>query len=308
MSAVAADRPRQHVRGHPALQGRKDANVSAILGCEVNVSRAWGAPGARARGRTTVDHLVLSPRANDGYKNLVRIVSAGTSKGSVGLAGAHASTLDARGPSTRGLVGLTGCLGGVLAQRRAREGERPGARARPLSDVVEPGLALRRAPRPRPARAADRERHPRRLASDLELPAGRHQRRPLRRATTARRSSTSRASRRTGRSFADAKAATTALRDVPEERRRDGAGASATTRGHQDTLAIAEMCTGSSSSSARRCCRSSRCPRASTTEGYFRHVAREGLERRFRVRRAGRRSTSEAYRRASRSSSTSSAR
>src|SRR5262249_41067596 len=52
----------------------KKAGVRPILGCELNVARAID---ARERRRVPVDHLVLLARNEEGYKNLIRVVSLG---------------------------------------------------------------------------------------------------------------------------------------------------------------------------------------------------------------------------------------
>jgi DNA polymerase-3 subunit alpha len=115
----------------------KEKEVQAILGCEVNVARRReGAPG---RGNDdAVDHLVLLAANEAGYKNLVRIVS----KGHVDPASqaAPSVTLDVVEQYKEGLIGLTGCMGGVLAQRILEQGEDAGrAELERLRAAFEPG-------------------------------------------------------------------------------------------------------------------------------------------------------------------------
>src|SRR5205807_1414754 len=99
------------------------AGIQPILGCEVNVARTWASTGARP-GDEAVDHLVLLATSDEGYRSLVRIVSEG-----------HVEPASSLGPSVTlatvekhkaGLVGLTGCMGGVVAQRILEHGEEAG--------------------------------------------------------------------------------------------------------------------------------------------------------------------------------------
>ena len=116
----------------------KEQGVQAILGCEVNVvrKRPEGSPGKL--GEEPVDHLVLLASSAQGYKNLVRIVSRG-----------HVAPASGVAPSVRfedveehkeGLIGLTGCMGGVVAQRILEMGEAAGrAQLERLRECFEPG-------------------------------------------------------------------------------------------------------------------------------------------------------------------------
>src|SRR5262245_19006374 len=62
------------IQFYKACQG---AGVGAILGCEVNVARPRaGSPSGRGVD-DALDHLVLIAGSEEGYGNLVRIVSAG---------------------------------------------------------------------------------------------------------------------------------------------------------------------------------------------------------------------------------------
>jgi len=83
------------------------AGLTPIVGCEVNV--------VRKDASTAFDHLVLLAATKQGYKNLIRLVSEG-----------HLRSASPHGPAittsqiaerSQGLVALTGCLGGVAAQR-----------------------------------------------------------------------------------------------------------------------------------------------------------------------------------------------
>ncbi|MBW2456883.1 MAG: DNA polymerase III subunit alpha [Deltaproteobacteria bacterium] len=103
------------------------AEVQPLLGCEVNVLREdpTGQVAGAARGDGgLLDHLVLLAENAQGYRNLLSIVSSG-----------HLDPASPAAPSVRlqtiadaseGLVALTGCMGGVLAQQVLEYGEARG--------------------------------------------------------------------------------------------------------------------------------------------------------------------------------------
>lgn len=106
----------------------RKAGVRPILGCEVNLAMPTG----------SLAHLVLLAANNQGYQNLIRIVSRG-----------YTAPASEAGPSVtlaeiaerpQGLVALTGCLGGSVPQQVLERGE---TAARPalaeLKDIFEPG-------------------------------------------------------------------------------------------------------------------------------------------------------------------------
>ncbi len=107
----------------------KAEGITPILGAELNVVRG---PGAQA------DHLVLLASNEQGYKNLVQLVSAGhTHSASQDL---PAVTLDAIAEKSRGLVALSGCMGGLVSQQILEFGPEHGERALGrLKDIFEPG-------------------------------------------------------------------------------------------------------------------------------------------------------------------------
>ncbi len=112
----------------------KDAGVSAILGCEVNVARRRTGPGAEE----AIDHLVLLASSEAGYRSLIRIVSEGHVSPVSSLA--PSVSMDTIAAHNKGLIALTGCLGGVLAQRVLEQGEVEGrAELDRLRSVFEPG-------------------------------------------------------------------------------------------------------------------------------------------------------------------------
>jgi DNA polymerase-3 subunit alpha len=124
----------------------KDQDIQPILGCEVNVVREKdpkndGKTDGSKKGKKNedeVDHLVLLATSEVGYKNLIRIVS----KGHVEPASPRAPsvTMDTVAENREGLLGLTGCLGGVLAQKVLWHGERAAwTELERLRDTFEPG-------------------------------------------------------------------------------------------------------------------------------------------------------------------------
>ena len=100
------------------------AGIRPILGSEVNVLRPTG---------NVVDHLVLLAATSDGYKNLIRLVSDGHLQPASDQG--PSITLDAITQRSAGLIALTGCLGGVLAQRVLEYG--PDAADAMLGDLKE---------------------------------------------------------------------------------------------------------------------------------------------------------------------------
>ncbi len=108
----------------------RGAGITPILGCEVNVAR----PGD---GKMT-DHLVLLAATNEGYKNLVRIVSAGHSHPASEMS--PSTTWEQLADYTKGLVALTGCMGGVVAQQVMEQGvERGEALLGRMKEIFDPG-------------------------------------------------------------------------------------------------------------------------------------------------------------------------
>jgi len=99
----------------------KEVGVGAILGCEVNVARHRAREGASKSEDPPVDHLVLLASNAEGYKSLVRIVSEGHVATASGTA--PSVTLDFIQQHNKGIIGLSGCMGGVLAQRVLENGE-----------------------------------------------------------------------------------------------------------------------------------------------------------------------------------------
>ncbi len=104
--------------------------LTPIIGCEVNV--------VRKDASAAFDHLVLLAATNEGYQNLIALVSEGHLR-SASPHGAAISTTQIAARS-KGLVALTGCLGGVAAQRVLEYGPDSGETIlAELKDMFEPG-------------------------------------------------------------------------------------------------------------------------------------------------------------------------
>lgn len=107
----------------------RSLDLLPILGAELNVARHPGGP---------LDHLVLLAADQNGYRNLVKLVSQG-----------HADPVSDAGPSidmehlasrAKGVICLTGCLGGVAASQILEYGPDQGkATLSTLRDAFEPG-------------------------------------------------------------------------------------------------------------------------------------------------------------------------
>ncbi len=138
---------------HDAARKR---GVNPILGCEVYV-----APGDRTdRSGTpgeTANHLVLLAETNEGFHNLIRLVSSGYTEGfyykpriDKALLARHA----------RGLIGLSSCLKGEVAMGiRTEQAPKALAAAATYRDILGAGQLLPRDAGPghrRPARGQQR--------------------------------------------------------------------------------------------------------------------------------------------------------
>ena len=273
----------------------KEAGVSPILGCEVNVVRE-GARPPQARPNASsdlgedlpVDHLVLLAGSEEGYRNLARIVSAG-----------YLDPASMRAPSVResvvvsnraGLIGLTGCMGGVVAQQVLELGETAGRETlERLRGIFEPGslfVELQEHGLPEQPVVNDiLSRAAADLGLDLVATNDAH--------FMTREDGESQlylSCIAQNRAFADAHAAHHGSYEMflksPEEMAhlfRDRPQAI------KNTLAIAERCTSFKLKLNEPMLPSFKVPEGYDESGYFRHVAERGLEERFAdARRIGR--------------------
>jgi DNA polymerase III subunit alpha len=123
MRAVAVTDHGNMFGGITLYKAAKEAKVQPILGCELEVV------GRGGRGV----HLPVLAASLEGYKNLVWLVSRGQVTGApIGM-----PDLAAR---SKGLVVLTGCMGGLVPQAILEEGQGQGKQTlAELRDVCEPG-------------------------------------------------------------------------------------------------------------------------------------------------------------------------
>jgi DNA polymerase-3 subunit alpha len=112
----------------------RDRGLKPILGCEVYV--AQGSRFEKSGPQTETNHLVLLAETNEGYKNLIKLVSAGYTEGfyyrpriDKDLLARHAT----------GLIGLSSCLKGEVASALKVEQARPALEAAArLRDILGP--------------------------------------------------------------------------------------------------------------------------------------------------------------------------
>ncbi|HKP55873.1 MAG TPA: DNA polymerase III subunit alpha, partial [Polyangiales bacterium] len=109
----------------------KKQDVKPILGCEVNLC------ADRRTGRDA-QHLVLLCSSQEGYSNLIKLTSLGWVEGYA--VGKPRIDLEQLYEHRKGLVGLSACMGGYLAQEVLQKGEDAGRAAlAKLRDSFEPG-------------------------------------------------------------------------------------------------------------------------------------------------------------------------
>ncbi|RYE81589.1 MAG: DNA polymerase III subunit alpha [Myxococcales bacterium] len=253
----------------------KDFGVKPIVGCEVNVVRE-GRTGANA----PLDHLLLLAASEEGYQNLVRIVSAGHTHPASDAA--PSVRLDRIAQSTKGIVALTACMGGVLQQRVLEEGPEAGlVMLDRLKQMFEPGHLFVELQDHGFAEQTVVNGILADLAGRLDLPLvgtndchfkGRDDGEAQLYLQCIQ----------TGRSFEEARAAHHGSFEMflksPDEMRqalRDYPVAC------DNTLRVAEMCTGWKLKLGHNMLPTFPVPEGYDAAGYFCHVAREGLTKRF---------------------------
>ena len=110
------------------------AGIKPILGCEVNLCEDHAQTSRREHR-----HLVLLARTQQGYKNLVRLVSLAWVEGSAD--DKHFIDFEQLKAHSEGLIGLSACMGGYLAQEILHKGPKAGRVAMErLRDCFEPGM------------------------------------------------------------------------------------------------------------------------------------------------------------------------
>ena len=114
----------------------KKRGIKPILGCEVYV-----APGSRFDKSGTIgetaNHLVLLAETNEGYKNLIKLVSAGYTEG---FYYKPRIDKDLLAQHSAGLIGLSSCLKGEVAcEIRAEQSRKAMAAAASFRDILGDG-------------------------------------------------------------------------------------------------------------------------------------------------------------------------
>jgi DNA polymerase-3 subunit alpha len=282
MSAVAVTDHGNMFGAITLYKAAKEAKVQPILGCELDVSRlSQGGHG---------HHLPLLASSALGYKNLVWLVSRAHVKGGP-------VTIEEIAARSKGLVGMTGCMGGLVSQAVLEEGEGRGREVlAALRDALEPGsLYVELQDHGLPEQSILNEILVR-LAGELSLPLV---------ATNdvhyAERSDAEAhlylSCIKTGRSLEEAKERHHGSSEMylksPEEMAQLFA---AHPQAIAATLEIAERCR-LSLKLGEPMLPSFKVPEGYDTEGYFRHVALEGLELRLKELAAhGKQPDGDAYR------------
>jgi len=243
----------------------KEAKVQAILGCELDV----GGSGGRAA------HLPVLAATNEGYKNLIWLVSR-----------AHVSgaplPLEDVAAHARGLVVMTGCMGGLVPQAILEEGEGRGRQAlAALRDALEPGSLY--------VELQDHGLPEQPVLNDVLVRLARETELPLVATNDVHYAERADAEAhlylsciKTGRSLDEAKerhhGSSEMFLKSPGEMAQTF---SAHPQALRATLEIAEKCSHLKLKLGEPMLPSFEVPEGYDTEGYFRHVAREGLQRRF---------------------------
>ena len=112
----------------------RDRGLKPILGCEVYV--AQGSRFDKSGPQTETNHLVLLAETDDGYKNLIKLVSAGYTEGFY-----YRPRIDKEllARHAKGLIGLSSCLKGEVASALKVEQARPALEAAArLRDILGP--------------------------------------------------------------------------------------------------------------------------------------------------------------------------
>ncbi len=102
----------------------RERGLKPILGCEVYV--ASGSRFDKSGSQTETNHLVLLAETNEGYKNLIKLVSAGYTEGFY-----YKPRIDREllAQHAKGLIGLSSCLKGEVASALRVEQARPALEA-----------------------------------------------------------------------------------------------------------------------------------------------------------------------------------
>ncbi|HKQ68549.1 MAG TPA: DNA polymerase III subunit alpha [Polyangiaceae bacterium] len=256
----------------------RERGITPILGCEINVARPQE---GRERRRTPVDHLVLLAKDEAGYKNLIRIVSKGQVESASDTAPSVAWETVAE--QCGGLIGLTGCMGGVVAQQILEQGEDAGLGVLDrLRSAFEPGSLF--------VELQDHSLVEQPVVNRILVDAAKKLELPICATNDVHYLAKEDADAQlylsctqSGRTYADAKAshhgsAEMYFKGADEMARRFRELPDAVT----STVAIAEMCSGLKLTLGKPMLPDFKVPEGFDQPAYFAHVAREGLRYRFR--------------------------
>ena len=138
MGAVALT---DHGNMHGAIdfyKKAKDAGVQAILGCELGFGFAFPGDKPDKHGRFRSYHLPLLATSEQGYKNLIALVSHAWRDAPEGTQ--PQSSMERLAAHAKGLVVLTGCLGGLVPQALLQQSPEHARQVLgQLREVLEPG-------------------------------------------------------------------------------------------------------------------------------------------------------------------------
>src|SRR5678810_82887 len=112
----------------------RDRGLKPILGCEMYV--AGGSRFDKTGPQSDTNHLVLLAETNEGYRNLIRLVSAGYTEGFY-----YRPRIDKEllARHSKGLIGLSSCLKGEVASALKVEQAKPALEAAArLRDILGP--------------------------------------------------------------------------------------------------------------------------------------------------------------------------
>jgi len=250
----------------------RSAGLTPILGCEVNV--------VRKDASAAFDHLVLLAATNEGYKNLIGLVS----EGHLRSASPHGSAISMAqiAEHSKGLVALTGCLGGVAAQRVLEYGPDSGEPILgELKDMFEPGhvfVELQDHGFPEQSvvndtlvRAAGRLGLPLVATNDVHFMSKEDGQAHIYLECV-----------RQGRTFAEAEPLHHGSFEMYLKSQQEMAQTfAALPQAIENTLLVTEMCSGLKLDLGRPMLPRFGVPEGYDTDGYFRHVSWLGLEQRF---------------------------
>jgi DNA polymerase-3 subunit alpha len=250
----------------------KEAGVQAILGCEIEV-----ADGGRSR------HLPLLASSPEGYKNLVWLVSKGQiDPDPTGPAGSSCVRMEDIAARCKGLIAMTGCMGGVVSQRILEEGPVAGLNSLgQLRDIFEKGSLF--------VEIQDHGLVEQPVLNELLVENAKKLELPLVATNDVHYAAREDAEAhlylsciKSGRSYAEAKERHHGSSEMYLKSPAEMADKfSAFPEAIKNTMAIAER-TAVKLKLGEPMLPNFKVPEGFDADGYFRHVAREGLEQRFR--------------------------